>query len=406
MRASGILLGSVIANIVGAYAFNLICIRWLGSRDYAAVAALTAIVTIVLLPLLGVQSAIAREVAAFSAAGDAQRNAALLRLTARRTLMWTTAGTVLFLVLSPLLQSLLGIHGLWPVVAAAFVAATGVPLPILQGFLQGVDRFGQITIALVSYALGRPLLTMPLIVAGLGVTGALSAGAIASVVAAALALRGLADLLTTPTDGYVQIELKGFVPVIVGLLGFTLLTNLDVIAAKVFLDDHEAGTYAAASLVGKLAALLPAGAIAPVLLPRATGRIERGEDPRPIVAISLLATLLFGAALTLVLLPVPEALVVSVFGAQFSGARDLLAPCAAAMTLCGLINVGLAFAFALRDRSLVILVCVGVGLQVALLSVLNQSPYQILAATSIAAGAVIVLHEILSPTAARRLLRG
>jgi O-antigen/teichoic acid export membrane protein len=403
LRASAILLTGVVANIVGAYAFNLICIRWLGVRDYAEVAALTAITTILLLPLLGVQAALAREVAAFAAAGDAARNAALFRLTVRRMLILTCAGFTLFVVLSPLIERVLGIDDRLSVIAAGAAVASGVALPVLQGFLQGIDRFRRISVALVVYALGRPALTVPLVLAGLGVAGALTAGAIASVVAAGIAVAGLVELARSPGRDDVTIELRGFVPVIVGLLGFTILVNLDVVAAKAFLPDDEAGTYAAASLVGKLAALLPAGAIAPVLLPRATGRIERGEDPRPIVAISLAATALFGLALTLVLLPVPESLVEWAFGEQFAGARDLLAPCAAAMTLCGLINVQLTFAFALRDRQLVTLVCVGVAIQVALLSVLHESPYQILVATGLAALAVLALHEVRSPTAFRGL---
>ena len=62
------------AVLAGAYAYNLVCIRWLGAADYGDVAALTALSTILLLPLLGVQAALAREVAAFRARGNELRS--------------------------------------------------------------------------------------------------------------------------------------------------------------------------------------------------------------------------------------------------------------------------------------------------------------------------------------------
>ena len=155
-RASGILLVGVLANIAGSYAYNLFCIRWLGTQGYGDVAALTAIATIALLPLLGVQAALAREVAAFQATGNALANAALLRLTARRTLFLTAAATFVLLAASPLIQAGLNIESLASVIAMALVVGTGTPLPITQGFLQGLERFSRIAFALVVTASAGP----------------------------------------------------------------------------------------------------------------------------------------------------------------------------------------------------------------------------------------------------------
>jgi O-antigen/teichoic acid export membrane protein len=405
-RASGVLLAGVVANIGGGYLYNLICIRWLGPRDYGEVAALTAVATIVLLPLVGVQAALAREVAAFSAVGNVAASAALLRLTLRRTAVLSGAGFLVLLVLSPGFRAVLNIDALTSVVAAVTLACAGAALPILQGFLQGLERFRRIAVALVFYGFARPVLTIPILLAGFGVAGALSAATIAATAAAGIALAGLGDLFSRRSQQEpVALELGDFKPVIFGLLAFTALMNADVIAAKMFLDEDDAGTYASASLVGKLAALLPAGAIAPVLLPRATARLERGESPVRLVSAALLATAAFGALLTLILAPVPRSLVEFAFGEQFGEARDLLAPCAAVMTLYGIINVSLAFAFALRDRLLVMLLGAAVVVEAALLAVLHGSQYQILFATALAALAVIVPHELRSPNAIWRLVR-
>jgi O-antigen/teichoic acid export membrane protein len=405
VRASGTLLGGAAATLAGAYLYNLICIRWLGARDYGDVAALTTIATIVLLPLLGVQAALAREVASFNAEDNDAAISSLLRVAVRRALFVGVPALLLLLAMSPLLANALNIDATSSAVAAVFLTCAVAPIPVLQGFLQGLERYALIAAVLVAYGFGRALLVMPILLLGFGVWGALTAGTIAAGVAVAITLVGLRDIRGRPRAPNIELDLRGFKPVIFGLFAFTVLMNADILAAKIFLPEDDAGTYASASLVGKLAALLPAGVIAPVLLPRATARLRRGVDPRALVGGALLVTASFGALLTVVLLAIPQSVVEWAFGEQFGDARDLLAPCAAVMTLCGLINVNLTFAFALRDQWLIVVLGFAVLVQAALYAVLHGSGYQILAATAIAALVVIVLHELRSPAAMWRLLQ-
>jgi O-antigen/teichoic acid export membrane protein len=405
IRAGGALLGGAAGTLAGAYLFNLICIRWLGAGDYGDVAALTAIATIVLLPLLGVQAALAREVAGFTAIGDDAAVRGLFRLTLRRMALIGAPALLALLALAPLLARALNIGATESVVAAVLLTVVGAMLPVLQGFLQGLERFTRIAAGLVVYGFGRAVLVIPLLLAGFGVAGAISAGTIAALVAIVITLAALGDVWRRSSATTVELELGGFKSVIFGLFAFTALMNADVVAAKVFLAEEEAGRYASAVLVGKLAALLPAGVIAPVLLPRATARLQRGEDPTPIVAAALLATLSFGVALTAVLLVVPESLVEWAFGEQFGDARDLLAPSAAVMTLYGLINIHLTHAFAQRDHWLIGLLGFALLVEASLYTVLNDSGYEILAATGTAALFVVAVHEVRSPVATWRLLK-
>jgi O-antigen/teichoic acid export membrane protein len=405
VRASAVLLAGTTTVMAGGYAYNLVGIRWLGASDYGDVAALTALGTILLLPLLGVQSALAREVATFRATGKEAAIGALLVMSLRRGLVLSVAATAFLLAAAPVIARLLNIQALTSVAAAAFLVGVAAGMPVLQGFLQGVERFRAISGALVVYGIGRPILAMPLILAGFGVAGAVTASTIAAAMGVAIALWALRDILRVHGRAPVALELGSFKPVIFGLFAFTVLTNADVLAANAFFSENEAGTYSSASLVGKLAALLPAGVLAPVLLPRATARLEQGQDASRIVTLALFATAAFGVLLTAVLLAVPESLVSWAFGEQFAGARDLLGPCAAVMTLYGLINVNLTFAVALRDSTLIRLLGLAVIGQLLLFGLLHGGPYQLIAATGLAALIVILPHEIRSPVAVWRLLR-
>ena len=390
--------------LTGGYGYNLLCIRWLGPRDYGDVAALTTLSTIVLLPLLGVQAALAREVSTYRAHGNERAIAALLRLTLRRTLVIGGAAAVALTLLAPVISSLLNISRTASTVSAVALTFAGSFFPLLQAFLQGLERFRRIAIALTVYGLGRPVFAVPILLAGFGVAGAIAAGAVAAIAASLIVILALTALLSQRTSE-ADVRLPGVWPVICGLFAFTVLTNADVVAAKAFLSETDAGTYASASLVGKVAALLPAGVIAPVLLPRATTRIETNQDAGAIVSAALLTTAIFGLLLTALVAAAPTSLVTWTFGESFADARDLLAPCAAVMTLCGLINVNLTFAFALRDSQLIHWLWIGMLVQLAALAVLHDSPYEILAATAIAAFVVIVPHELRSPVAVWRLLR-
>ena len=404
VRASGLLLLGSAAVFAGAYGYNLLCIRWLGPRNYGDVAALTALMTIALLPLLGVQAALAREVSMHRAHGNERAIAALLRVTLWRTLIFGGATAVALVALAPVISSALGISQTASTVSAVVATFLGCFFPLLQGFLQGLERFGRIALAFGAYGLGRPLFAVPILLAGFGVAGAIAASAISAVAATVIVILALTSFLRRgKTDGHIR--LTNFWPVVFGLFAFTVLTNADVVAAKAFLDETEAGTYASASLVGKIAALLPAAVIAPVLLPRATTRIERNQDAGAIVSAALLATAFFGLLLTALLAAVPTSVVTRTFGESFADARDLLAPCAAVMTLCGLINVNLTFAFALRDVQLIRLLGLGVVVQLSAYAVFHDGPYEILAATAVGALAVIVPHELRSPVAVWRLLR-
>ena len=219
-----------------------------------------------------------------------------------------------------------------------------------------------------------------------------------------LALIALRPMLGRPRTQAPANPLAGSAPVVIGLVAFSAMMNLDILVAKAALPSHEAGIYAAASLVGKVAIYVPT-AISIVLLPRAVSLRERGEDAFRPVFLSVATVVGFGAAFSLILLVVPRSLVELMFGPTFGDARDILAPCAAAMTLCGVVNIKLVLAFAAREHGFVGLTLIGVALQVVLLLLFHSSAYEILAASAAGAALAIALHELRSPYALRPLAR-
>jgi O-antigen/teichoic acid export membrane protein len=404
VRAGAILLISSAAVAVSSYAYNLICIRWLGPTSYGEVAALTALSMIVFLPLLGVQTALAREVAKLRGRAEAAMVGRLFRASIRRTLLLVAAFGGALTVCAPLLARAIDLT--WEAVpVTAVLIGLGSLLAVCQGFLQGLGRFGMLGASNGLYATLRPVLLIPLLLLGLGVAGAMAASALAALAAVGLVAWALRDLSRTGPARAGSVVIENFGLVVCGLLAFTVLTNVDLLVAKAFLSPEEAGTYASAALVGKLAAFVPAAAISPVLLPSVTARLQRGEDVRDPLRKSLIVAVGFGLTLTGVLLIVPESFVRWSFGPDFANATGLLAPSAAAMTIYGAINVHLAFALAVVDRPFVWLLGAAVGVELALFAVLHGSGYQLIAAMALAGLPVLVIHEVRSPAAGWRLWR-
>ena len=137
------------------------------------------------------------------------------------------------------------------------------------------------------------------------------------------------------------------------MLAITALTTADVIVAKAVFDDHDAGIYGSASLVGRVILYLPA-AIVTVLLPKVSARTTRGEATGDILAASLGVTLAASALLTLVYAAVPDLVVRLAFGSAYEDASSLLYLFGIAMSGYALLNVLLIYHLARNtDRDVV-----------------------------------------------------
>jgi O-antigen/teichoic acid export membrane protein len=363
----------------------------------------TALATIVALPFTGLQSALARDVARLDSTGDRGGVRGLLGVVLRRGLVAQAVLVIVLLAAAPVTADVLHLASTGIAVVAVGLIAVTVMLPVLQGFLQGLGRFTNLAVQTVVLGLAKPFLAIPFIIVS-GTAGALLAGAVAGMLTAALALLALRPVLRWPRAKAPPHPLAGSAPVVLGLVAFSAMTNLDILVAKAALPSHAAGTYAVASLVGKVTVYVPI-AISLVLLPRAVSLRERGEDSFRPVFLSVATVVGFGVIYSLLLLVVPRSLVELAFGSSFGDARQLLAPCALAMTLCGVVNIKLVIAFAARAHRFVAITLLGVAVQVLLMWRFHASAYQILLATGAGATLAITLDELSSPFALWRLAR-
>lgn len=403
---SGSRVGVVVtaASFVGHlsnYLFYVLTANILGAAAFAEVSALVAFATLVFQPFNGVQVGAARDVARLRAGGrDAEVGGYLRALFLRISVINVVLLTVI-VACSSLLRSWLQLESVPLVVFAGVWIVLGTTLLVAIGVLQGMERFGH-----VGWQLGGPLgalrvLLLPLLALAAGVSGSMVAMIGATVVGLATAARIIVPLLRTRVVSVAPSLRLGLA--VVTLVAFASMTNMDIIVARASLEPTQAGTYASAALIGKIALYAPA-ALAMVLLPQVAARLERGQNADRLVLNAQLLTLAAGGTVVLALAVLPSGLVTATFGPEFVDVSGLLVPLALIMTMAALLNVHIACAMAARDGRFAVVLAGAAVAHLGLLAVLHDSPRQIIAASAIAIGIAFLLQEVFSRTGMVTLL--
>jgi O-antigen/teichoic acid export membrane protein len=403
-RAGLLVLGCSLVGHVANYAYYVLAARALSPAQFSDVSAMTALATITFMPASGVQAAAARDTAAYLAVGDQDKADGLTRWLAHRVALVQIGALAVLVLATPAAVSALGLSSRSVWLAGALWLVLGIALQVSVGPLQGHQRFGAVG-AVLAGPLGalRPLLLLPC-VALAGLSGALTAMVIATIAG----LLGVGWALRRPlTNRRVRrVALTGLLPALTALMAFASLTNTDVLAAKTLLSAHAAGLYASAALLGKIALYAPS-ALALVLLPKVTVRLERGQDVRGPALLTMAATVGTGVVVTAAIMAAPSSVVNLVFGSEYRAGFWLAAPIAAVMTLNALLQVHVMMALAAGERATIWIVVGATVVQIVGLATLARSAGTVVAMTAVATGGAILAHELLSDYGmVKLLLRG
>jgi O-antigen/teichoic acid export membrane protein len=306
---------------VATYGFTIVAARVLGPVEYGALAAVMGLLLVLNVLSLGLQATGARRIAAAP-----EQRAVIEAEVMRTTYRCSAVLGVVALLLSPVVSAVLSLDS-WTL--AALIAVTVVPLSVMggqAGVLQGERRW-------------RPLAGVYL-AAGVG---RLAFGAIALAVAP--------DTLAAMTG----VALGAFVPVLVGwwalhrtdregvpasapaaptnrrgvlhetfhnshaLLAFFALSNVDVVAARIVLDEHSAGLYAGGLILTKAVLFLPQFVVV-IVFPS----MSSPQSARRMNLMALAMVFAIGMATVLGVALLPQLGVMFVGGPEYAEIADLL----------------------------------------------------------------------------------
>jgi O-antigen/teichoic acid export membrane protein len=259
------------------------------------------------------------------------------------------------------------------VVAIAAYWYTAIP----RGVLQGSQRFTALSANLSFEILVRVGLLVVFLWAGLAVFGATSAILVGVVCASALGLYTLRDVFhAAPEATHVHTMAAFAVTATAGTLGISLLYNADVVLAKHFLGDHEAGIYGS---LNKIGTILYYGtlSVSQVLFPRVLEAVAKRQNPGRLLLLSVGIMTLLGLCAILVF-GVASGLVVGVlYGPKYAAAQPFMLAIGCIGLGWSLNNLLVQFFMAVHDRVFIAILAAGCTLEVLLIVVFHGGVGQV-----------------------------
>ena len=340
--------GGLVAG-VGGFVYHAIAGRVLGPEVYSQVAFLIAVYAVGTGPAQILIVVLARYTAMLSARGDPG-----VRSLMARTGRLIAIPCLFFILLTTLFARPIALYAhvgsTIPILVLGFSIALIWQVAIPRGILQGLQRFTSLSLNLSLELFVRTVLVYLLLKAGYAVSGAMSAVFIGLVFVFFLGLWSLRDHFRRGQRRvYLRVMASFSLTASVGIIGVLILFNQDVILAKHYLSDHDAGIYGGLNKIGTILYYLTLS-VSQVLFPRVVEAVAKEEHPGRILLSSAGILTALGAAALLVFAAAPGLVVGVLFGPSFSDAIPLVFPVGLIGLALALDNLLVQFFMAVHDR--------------------------------------------------------
>jgi O-antigen/teichoic acid export membrane protein len=379
------------------YASNLVFSRVLDVAGFGELTALLSLAVVLAVPAGAAQTVIAERVAFYAADGRFDTVRYLIRHAAAHVGLIALVVGVLYVLLIPVVVWVLDLRQPGPAIALAPVVVLSFVVPVALGALQGLDRFTALGVMIVGISLAGIAFGVPWAAAGGGAGGAIAGRGLGMVVVLLGAMFLLRKFHLARGSGAARSGLRRRFDVrtasaSAAFVAFAVISNLDILLAKAYLDPDQVGVYAAAATVGKIVTFLP-GTVAVVMVPNAA-RAHRASGSSS--QVLRLAALLVTATAALAAVPAalaPEFFVNLMFGSGYEAASDAVLPIVFAGGGLAMINLLVVYSVAIQDRRWFLVLLLGVGLQIIGISAFHGSPTEVAIVQAFVLGAVLLVNE-------------
>lgn len=392
--------GAIVAAAVGLsnvlnVVFQLVTARLLPPAEYSLLVTLFSVLLIANVPILSLQARVARDIAHALTDGREGEAGSILIESLRPMARWGSIVVGAGVLLAVPFGIVFNVERELPVAAAAAAVVATLPLPVVWGGLQGSERFAMLGGSQLVYAVAKVAIGAGLAALGFGAAAIVFGLAAATLLSFAVSLIPLRTLLVQARgrtrrrrkllDSYTRSSAAI-------LILIAAITNLDLIASRVFLSPEEAGIYAAISVAARSLLLLPL-VTTTVLFPRvATLRNLLAERDHLLAGLG--SVLLLGIPALALFFAIPTELIEIGFGDQYVDGQSWLGPLGVAMLLYALVEVYMFHFLALGRTTYVGVLGAGFALQLVLFAAIHAGAEQIITAQIIVAGVTLALSEL------------
>ena len=383
--------------------FYQLMMQNLAALELSEINTFLAILAIAGVPSTAISTVLIRYTAKYNAQGHNGRIAWLMRRTLLLALaLGAVAGLAIVAALSiPEVRNSLNLTSTAGIALVGIGVLLSLLLPVGSGPLQGLQRFTAYGISYGGNYLIKLALGVGLVVLGLGVAGAVG-GAVAGVAfGVAFSMLAMRKHLTLKGERAESGEIWRFtIPTTMAALGYTVLTNIDVILAALLMEKDPANVYAAATRLASIILYLP-GAIAAVMYPKIAKLHAQRHSTWKVLRTSILATALLSGTVALAFILFPE-LVLNILVPNNPYLPQMAPPLqvlAVAMALLGLANVFMLYGLATDGHAYVFILLLAVAVLIALVGGIASTgmlftPQLLAEAMALTGGFIIALSSL------------
>ena len=352
------------------YLFQVIVGRSVSVIDYGIFNSLFVIVSIFSAPVSILHIVFSRFIVNLSLLGMGKVKSLLI--TSFKIIL-VFAGSILTLGIIgiPLIKNFFHLEVITPIVLVLITVFFSLLIPIPFSILEGLHRFTRLGIISGCAPLIKFLGAL-LLVAGLGwgINGALLTTAIGAFFALGVGIGSLKDILKVsaePLPDRIFRDMASYSgPVILSTTMIIILGNIDISLVRHYCSPEEAGLYATAAILGRIAVFLP-GALVTVLFPSAAKAQALGEKDGYILWTSLSLTAFLSFAVAILFNLWPEYSISLFLGDQYREATPLLKIISIAMAILALTNVIASYSLARSNYGFLFPLVAGVALMIILI---------------------------------------
>jgi O-antigen/teichoic acid export membrane protein len=176
-------------------------------------------------------------------------------------------------------------------------------------------------------------------------------------------------------------------------IAFAVISNLDILLAKLFLPSDDVGLYAALSTVGKVVMFLPA-AIAVVMVPNAARARHSSREAGRVLRIAAILVVITTVIAAVPAALAPDVVIRAMFGSDYIDATNGVLPIVCAGAGLALLYLLVVYSVAIEDRRWSLLIAAGIALQITGISLFHDSPSQIALVQAVVVGVVLLGNEL------------
>jgi O-antigen/teichoic acid export membrane protein len=396
LRGGALVLASTLVWHLSNFAFNSVSARLLGPASYGSLAAVVAVLYVAGPLFVSIQTVTCRLTIRLATRDEWERLRGLLRYYGVRLSLAALALATAVVISSSTLAGFLHVPSELPIAILGIAFLFAAMTHLQRGVLQGSLRFGRYAVSTLSEATAKIVATVVLL---LWVWRSIEAAVLA------IAIGGLVAIVVNwlllgylpKTDGEVEPVGHPFRYSLVTLsclLLLALLLSVDLLAAKRYLDPHDAGVYAAVSLAGKII-FFATSALTLYLFPLFSDRQERGLDARRPLVNALKLVVAASSLLVIAYFAVPGIVIGPLFGSSYSAAGAYIGWMAIAFAAYAVVYLTAMYLLSQENGSVNSILGLAVLVQLAGLYTLHSTIWAIVAVeVAVLASTALVLSVV------------